>query len=187
MSAVPGRPKQVRSAAVGEGAPAGVLRRSFLALPLPLVLTACGFALRQAPEFSFQSIYLAMPAGSTLGIELRRQLQGTGKVQVITDPAKRTEADVVLESLQDLRERVVVGLNASGQVREFQLRVRFKFRVRTPEGKDVIAETEILRQLDQSYSETAALSKEAEAVMLYDNMQADIVQQVLRRLATVKI
>ncbi|MGB3068771.1 MAG: LPS assembly lipoprotein LptE [Ottowia sp.] len=162
-------------------------RRSFLILPLPLTLAACGFALRKAPEFSFQSIYVAMPAGSALGTELRRQLEGTGKVTVITEAARRNDADVILESLQDLRERVVVGLNASGEVREFQLRVRFKFRVRTPAGKDVIPETEILRQLDQSYSETAALSKEAEALMLYDNMQADIVQQVLRRLATVRI
>ncbi|WP_036596911.1 LPS assembly lipoprotein LptE [Ottowia thiooxydans] len=162
-------------------------RRFLLALPVPMVLAGCGFALRKPPDFSFRSIYVAMSPGSSLGNELRRQLTGTGRVQVITDVAKRNEADVVLEGLQDLRERVVVGLNASGQVREFQLRVRFKFRVRTPAGKDVIPDTEILRQIDQSYSETAALSKEAEALMLYDNMQTDIVQQVLRRLATIKV
>ena len=158
-----------------------------LALPLSVGLAACGFQLRQAPEFSFSSIYIAMPEGSSLGTELRRQLVGTGKVRVITEATRRDEADVILESLQDLRERVVVGLSASGEVREFQLRVRFHFRVRTPAGREVIPETEILRQIDQSYSETAALSKEAEAIMLYDNMQADIVQQVLRRLATVKL
>lgn len=162
-------------------------RRLLLALPLLAGLGACGFQLRRAPEFSFDSIYIAMPEGSALGTELRRQLTGTGKVRVIADATRRHEADVVLESLQDERERVVVGLNASGQVREFQLRVRFQFRVRTASGREVIPETEILRQVDQSYSETAALSKEAEALMLYDNMQADIVQQVLRRLATVKI
>lgn len=187
MSAMQSLPQRTRSEDGGQGAPLRLLRRSFLALPLPLALSACGFALRKAPEFSFQSVFLAMPASSTLGIELRRQLQGTGKVEVITEASRRGDADVVLESLQDLRERVVVGLNASGEVREFQLRVRFKFRVRTPAGKDVIPETEILRQIDQSYSETAALSKEAEALMLYDNMQADIVQQVLRRLATIKL
>lgn len=187
MSAVPGLSKHARSGAGAESTPLRMLRRSFLVLPVPLILTACGFALRQAPEFGFQSIYVAMPAGSALGTELRRQLLGTDKVQVITDAAKRSEADVVLESLEDQRERVVVGLNASGQVREFQLRVRFKFRVRTPAGRELIPATEILRQLDQSYSETAALSKEAEALMLYDNMQADIVQQTLRRLATVKL
>lgn len=162
-------------------------RRFLLAAPLPLVLAGCGFALRLPPEFAFRSIYIAMPPNSSLGNELRRQLIGTGRVQVISDVAKRNEADVVLEGLQDLRERVVVGLNASGQVREFQLRVRFGFRVRTPDGRDVIPTTEILRQIDQSYSETAALSKEAEALMLYDNMQSDVVQQVLRRLATIKI
>lgn len=151
------------------------------------VLSACGFQLRQAPTFAFRSIYVAMPAASLLGTELKRQLAGTGQLEVITDASRRDKADVVLESLVDQRERVVVGVNASGQVREFQLRVRFKFRVRTPAGKDVLPDAEILRQIDQSYSETAALSKEAEAQMLYQNMQSDIVQQVMRRLATIKL
>ncbi len=151
------------------------------------VLSACGFQLRQAPTFAFRSIYVAMPAASLLGTELKRQLAGTGQLEVIADASRRDKADVVLESLVDQRERVVVGVNASGQVREFQLRVRFKFRVRTPAGKDVLPDAEILRQIDQSYSETAALSKEAEAQMLYQNMQSDIVQQVMRRLATIKL
>ena len=149
------------------------------------VLSACGFKLRQAPTFAFRSIYVAMPAASLLGTELKRQLAGTGQLEVITEASQRDKADVILESLVDQRERVVVGVNASGQVREFQLRVRFKFRVRTPAGKDVLPDAEILRQIDQSYSETAALSKEAEAQMLYQNMQSDIVQQVMRRLATI--
>ena len=44
--------------------------------------------------------------------------------------------------------------------------------------------SEIMRQIDQSYAESAALSKEQEGLMLYQNMQSDIVQQVMRRLAT---
>lgn len=157
-----------------------------LAAALPLALTGCGFALRKAPDFSFRSIYVAMPATSTLGVELRRQLEGTGAVRVITDAAQRKDADVVLESAGEQRERAVVSLTASGQVREFQLRLRFAFRVVTPAGRELLPRAEILRQIDQSYSESEALSKEQEALMLYENMQSDIVQQVIRRLATVK-
>ncbi|MEO7547956.1 MAG: LPS assembly lipoprotein LptE, partial [Ramlibacter sp.] len=43
-----------------------------------------------------------------------------------------------------------------------------------------------LQQRDISFSETAVLSKEAEEQLLYRNMQSDIVQQLLRRLAAVK-
>lgn len=151
-----------------------------------LVLAGCGFQLRQAPEFAFKSIQLALPPNSALGAELRRQLEGTGRVTVVTDPARQGAAEVVLDSAGEQRERAVVALTAAGEVREFQLRLRFAFRLRTLAGRELLPRTEIVRQMDQSYSESAALSKEQEALMLYQNMQGDIVQQVMRRLAAVK-
>ena len=62
----------------------------------------------------------------------------------------------------------------------------FVMRGRRADGRELLPMSEILRQIDQSYSESAALSKEQEALMLYQNMQSDIVQQVMRRLGTVK-
>jgi LPS-assembly lipoprotein len=80
----------------------------------------------------------------------------------------------------------VVGASATGQVREFQLRLTLKFRLRTPLGKELIPETDLVQQRTMSYSEAFALSKEAEEVLLYRNMQGDMVQQILRRLAAVR-
>jgi len=80
----------------------------------------------------------------------------------------------------------VVGSTAAGQVREFQLRTRFRFRLSTPAGKVLIEDSEILLQRDISYSETLALSKADEEAALYRDMQTDIVQQLLRRLAAVR-
>ena len=167
------------------GTPAAARRRLLLAAAAAPWLAGCGFQLRQAPEFGFRSIVLAMPT-SALAIELRRQLEGTGRLQVVTDPAQAAQADVVLESAGEQRERTVVSVNSRGEVREFQLRIRLRFRLRTPDGRELLPSSEILRQIDQSYSETAALSKEQEALMLYQNMQSDIVQQLMRRLATVR-
>ena len=161
-------------------------RRTLLLAAAPLALAGCGFALRKAPTFGFHSIDLALPIGSGLGLELRRQLEGTGQIEVITDAARKSKADVVLESAGEQRERTVVSVNSRGEVREFQLRIRLRFRLRTPDGRELLPSSEILRQIDQSYSETAALSKEQEALMLYQNMQSDIVQQLMRRLATVR-
>jgi len=162
-------------------------RRTLLLAAAPLALAGCGFALRKAPTFGFHSIDLALPTGSGLGLELRRQLEGTGQIEVITDAARKSKADVVLESAGEQRERIVVSRTSAGLVTEYQLRMRFTFKVRTPAGRELLPSTEIMRQIDQSYSETAALSKEQEALMLYQNMQSDIVQQVMRRLATVKL
>ena len=161
-------------------------RRVFLASGSAVLLAGCGFKLRAAPDFAFDSIVIGAGPSSPLGNELRRSFAANGKVDVVVDPAKMLAAHVVLELLQEQREKVVVGLNASGQVREFQLRTRVKFKLRTPKGKELIPETELLQQRDISFNEAAVLSKEAEESLLYRDMQSDIVQQLMRRLAALK-
>lgn len=158
----------------------------FVASAAAAALTGCGFQLRQAPQFAFDSIYVAAPPNSSLGKELRRSIGWSDSVRVVDDPAAQAGAQVVLDVLADQREKVVVGLSASGQVREFQLRTRVRFRLRTPAGKELIPETELLQQRDISFSESAVLAKEAEEGLLYRDMQTDIVQQLMRRLAAVK-
>lgn len=153
---------------------------------LALSLAACGFELRKTPEFAFKSVYAGVAPTSVLGTELKRNLAAMGNIELITDPAQLKNAQVILDILQEQREKTVVGVNASGQVREFQLRLRVRFRLYTPQGKELIPDTELLLQRDISFSESAVLSKEAEEGQLYRNMQTDIVQQLMRRLAAVK-
>ena len=148
-------------------------------------LAACGFSLRRAPEFSFKTLYSPLTETSPLGVELKRSLESGGNVRVTTDLLQKEKVDVILDVLSEQREKTVVGLTAAGQVREFQLRIRFKFRLRTPQGRELIAEAEILQQRDISFNESAVLAKEAEEALLYRDMQNDIVQQIMRRLATV--
>ena len=162
-------------------------KRTLLSLAPLALLSACGFRLRGVPEFGFSSLYIAAPAGSALARELRRTLEGSGsQLKLLTDPAAMPTAGAILDLLQEQQERVVVGLNASGQVRELQLRLRIKFRLRTPAGAELIPETELLQQRDISYSETIALAKEAEEALLYRDMRTDLVQQLMRRLAAAK-
>jgi LPS-assembly lipoprotein len=160
------------------------MRRRLLLLAWPAALAGCGFQLRQPPTFAFSTIYVGAGPTSPLGNELRRTIAASGQVQVVPE-AQATTAQVVLDVLDERREKVVVGLNASGQVREFQLRTRLRFRLRTPGGKELIGPTELLQQRDISFSESAVLSKEAEENLLYRNMQTDLVQQLMRRLAAV--
>lgn len=161
-------------------------RRLLLASAATATLGACGFKLRQAPDFAFSTLYLTAPESSPLGNELRRNLESTGKVKVVRSAKDMNTAEVILDLQQELRERIVVGLNTSGQVRELQLRLRVRFRLRTPTGAEPIPSTEIVQQRDISYNESLALAKEAEEALLFRNMQSDIVQQMLRRLAAVK-
>ena len=158
---------------------------TLLASGAALGVAGCGFQLRKAPNFAFKALFSPFAESSTLGTELKRSLESNGNVRVISDVRQIDQADVILDVLIDRREKTVVGLNASGQVREFQLRIRFSFKVRTPGGKELIAPTEILQQRDISFNESAVLAKETEEGLLYREMQSDIVQQIMRRLAAV--
>ena len=161
-------------------------RRLLLSLSPALALGACGFRLRGAPDLAFQTLYVSVAENSSLGNELKRNLSSLGAVQLITDVAQKPKAQAILDVLSETREKNVVGVNASGQVREFQLRVRVNFRLSTPQGAELIPATELLQQRDISFNESAVLAKEAEEGLLYRDMQTDIVQQLMRRLAAVK-
>ena len=158
-------------------------RRSFAAALPALLLAGCGFQLRQAPSFAFSRIFVNIAPNSPLAPDIRRGILSGGAVTIVPTPAA---ADVVLDVLNEQRQKVVVGLTAVGQVTEFELRIRFRFRLRTPQGKELIPETEILQTRDISFNESVALAKEPEEQLLYRDMQGDIVVQLMRRLAAVK-
>ena len=149
-------------------------------------LSGCGFQLRQSADLPFKSLFLILPRQSALGVDLRRHLASNANLTVFTEAKDMAASEVVLDVMSEVRERVVVGLNASGQVRELQLRLKVKFRLRTPQGKNLIPEVELQQQRDLSFLESAALSKEIEEATMYRDMQTDIVQQIVRRLGAVQ-
>ena len=158
-------------------------RRALLALipPAGLAVAGCGFKLRGSQNYGFERIAVLPNPGGPLLTELRRSLANA--VTVLPAEAPLSQAQVVLDLLQEQREKIVVGVNASGQVREFQLRLRVRFKLRTPQGQELIGPSDISQQRDISFNESAVLAKEAEEGLMYRDMQSDIVQQLLRRLA----
>ena len=158
-------------------------RRSVLAAFVAGAVAGCGFELKRSPELRFRTVQLVgFAARSPLVVELRSSIDASTTTRVVDSVA---QAQVVLEALTDSREKVVVASTAAGQVTEFQLRARFRFRLRTVAGKELIPSTEIVQSRDMSYTESAALGKEQEEATLYRAMQTDIVSQVMRRLASV--
>lgn len=150
-----------------------------------VLLSGCGFKLRGEQNFAFDTIAVNSPQNGPVALELRRALGARLRDGAL--PAGAAAPQVTLDIVSEQREKTVVGVNAAGQVREFQLRIRVNFKLRSAAGKELIAADEILQQRDISFNESASLAKEAEEGLLYRDMQSDIVQQVLRRLAAVSL
>lgn len=153
-------------------------------LVLIMNLSACGFALRGAVTFPFQSIYVGLPDSSALGGELKRNLRANGKTEVTSQV---TSADVILDVLGESRDKVILSLNSQGRVREFNLIYNLKFRLRDKAGREVLESTTISLKRNLSFKENEVLAKEAEEALLYRDMQTELVQQIMRRLAVVKM
>ncbi len=158
-------------------------RRVLAAAPAALLLAGCGFSRRQTPKLGFASIALVgFAPRSPMAAELTRVLRE--QVQLLPAPDR---AAVVLEALVDLREKSIVASTAAAQVREVQLRLKFHFSARTPGGRLLIPGAELMVARDLSTTESAALAKAHEEAELFREMQADVVQQVLRRLASISV
>jgi LPS-assembly lipoprotein len=159
---------------------------TLLALMTAVMLTACGFHLRGSgaqANLPFKSIFVGLPETSPLGAELRRNIRSHDGVTV-TDQAK--DAQVALEVLSETRDKAILSLNSQGRVRENSLTYNVRFRVVDASGKELLAPTDIGLKRTISFNESQALAKEGEEAMLYRDMQTDLVQQVLRRLAALK-
>jgi LPS-assembly lipoprotein len=162
-------------------------RRLFGSSVLLMGLSACGFQLRQAPNYPFRTLFIGVPEASVFGQELKRNISASGRVEVITDPKQVERADVIFDLLLELPEKVILSRKSDGAVREFQLRFRIRFRLRSRDGTELIPDTELVQERDISFNENAALSKETEEGLLYRDMRSDLVQQVLRRLAVARM
>lgn len=166
--------------------PPQVMRRrsALLASLTAAALVGCGFKLRSSQDFAFQTLAVTPEKNGLVAADLIRYF---GAAIVPIAPVRGSvPPQVIVDILQEVREKNVVGVNASGQVREFQLKLRLQFRMRLPDGRELIAPTEIAQQRDISFNESAVLAKEAEEVLLFRDMQSDILQQLLRRLAAIK-
>jgi len=169
-------------------------RRHLMSMGAAALLAGCGFQLRKAPDFAFSSVVVNAPASSPLAAELRRSLAADGKLQVLDAGALAAPAGapaqpagrVVFDLLQEQRDKQVVGKNTQGQVVEYTLRSRVHFRLRTLQGRELIPDTELVLSRDITFNESLVLAKDAEEALLYRDMQTDMVQQLMRRLAAVK-
>jgi len=151
-----------------------------LAIAMLSALTACGFQLRGQARLPFETLHVALPDISPLGIELKRYIIAGTHTRLVSDPAA---AQAILSVASEERAKTILSLDAAGRVREFKLRYVLSFRVHDAKGRDYLPQNEIRLARDISFVDTQVLAKESEELLLFRDMQSDMVQQILRRLA----
>jgi LPS-assembly lipoprotein len=147
------------------------------------VLTACGFQLRGAYSLPYESLYLAMADYDVIGANLRRAIRGAGTTHLASTAS---DAQAILVPVNEYRDRVILSLSGTGRVSELRLRYLYNYRVTDKKGRDLVAPGSIELVRDLTYDDSNVLAKQQEEILLWRDMENDLVQQLMRRLAATK-
>ena len=160
----------------GDGQPWRTLLASLIACAM---LTTCGFQLRGQATYAFRSVYVNAPAYPALAADLRRSLTGAGTATVAETPAA---AQVIIDVTLVADDKQVLSLSPGGRAQEYALAKVITFRVRDPDGGEWLKPGEIVVRRTYTYDDSERLAREIQEQRLLRDMQADAVQQIVRRL-----
>lgn len=155
--------------------------RTLFCLCLMSSLVACGFQLRGSASMAFSSIFIQ---GSTLTISknLLKSLK-TNDIKVLNSSEN---ADVFLELVGEESEKRILSLSGRGLVNEFELFYRVHYRTKQA-GAELWSPVQTIEaRRDYSYSDANLLAKQGEEKRLNENMQADVLSGLIRRLSALK-
>ena len=144
-------------------------------------LVACGFHMRGTSDIAFNSIFIQ---GNTLVISknLKKSLTTNG-VKVL-DSAEG--AELLLETVGEENEKRILSLAGGGTVNEFELYYRVHYRTKQA-GAELWSRVQTVEaRRDYTYSDANLLAKQGEEKRLNENMQADVLSNLMRRLSSLK-
>jgi LPS-assembly lipoprotein len=146
------------------------------------LLAGCGFQLRGTQDVPFNTLYIPGASGG-IALDLKRNIEAGTDAKVVSDPK---QADAILELSNERREKIILSLSGTGRVREFRLRYSVDFRVHDGKGNVYVPTSTVQLSRDVTFNDAEILAKEAEEQLLFRDMQSDMVQQLLRRLAAAR-
>ncbi|SBT04874.1 Rare lipoprotein B [Candidatus Accumulibacter aalborgensis] len=155
---------------------------ALLALALAL-LAGCGFQLRGAYALPYESLYLAMPDYSVVGASLKRAIRSSASTRVALTAS---DAEATLLPGAEYRDRVILSVSGTGRVSELRLRYLYNYRVTDAKGRDLVPPATIELVRDLTYDDSNILAKQQEEALLWRDMENDLVQHLMRKLAAVK-
>ena len=157
--------------------------RTFVVTLSLAVLAGCGFQLRGSYSLPYESLYVSGPEHSLIIAGLKRAIRAAGSTR-LADSA--LDAQATFLPTGEARAPIILSLSGSGRVREKRLRYRYGYRIVDAKGRDLVLPSMVELNRDLSYADSDVLAKTQEEDLLWRDMENDLVQQLMRRLAAVK-
>ena len=175
-----------------------------------LLLSGCGFKMQGSTPLPFDSLHITIPQNSQFGADVRRAIRAASpstrlielndiKVRPqdmkededvedkavqnsIKDKQVRKLAQARLEQLGEERQTRIVALNAQGKVEEFELTLKFTFRLVNAKDQIILPATTLTASRSMPFDECVVQAKEGEAATLFRDMQKSLVTRIVRRI-----
>lgn len=149
---------------------------------LCLVLAACGFKLKGVSPLPFTTIYTNIAENSAFGASLRRAIVASSpSTRFVSQPADAQAKLIELVNNQSLRE---LSLDAEGRVEEYELNLEFIFQLTDAKGHVILPPTTLRSTRELPYDDHVVQAKQSEISTLFRQMQQNLVDRVVRRLAS---
>lgn len=161
--------------------PVADISRILLTAVLTVLVSGCGFHLRGAVEYppSMQRTFIDGSLTSPVVRDLRLNLEASGVHVAETAQAAGATLRILAESF----DRRVLSVQSNAQVSEYELIYRVRFSVTRADGVVLLAPQEVQVNREYRYDPNQVLGATSEESILQQEMQRDVTQLILRRLA----
>lgn len=151
-----------------------------LALALSLLLSACGFALKQSHNLPFNTLYTNVAENSAFGAQLRRiLLANSPNLRFVSSPELAQAQLIELEHNRSLRE---LSLDPNGHVEDYELQLRLQFTLVDDKGNALLAPSLLTITRDIPNNPETSAAKQIEIDSLFKDMELSLVDRLIRRL-----
>lgn len=150
---------------------------------IAMTLSACGFQLRGQATLPYKTLFIETIGYSQFATDLERAVRLGSATSIV---ASRAEAEAILKIVSESQENRIIALSSGGKVLEYELRYTVAYRLTDRAGVELAKPGQIDLHRDMTYDDTEVLAKESEQLLLFRDMKADAVQQMLRRLSLAK-
>jgi LPS-assembly lipoprotein len=150
------------------------------------LVSGCGFRLQGTTPLPFDTLLVTIPENTEFGADVRRAIRAASpQTTIVNDPSIPHQAK--LQEVQESRTAREVSLNPQGRVEEFELTLRYTFRLVTANDEIILPATTLTAVRDLPFDDRVVQAKEIEEATLFRQMQKSLVPRLLRRISAVDV